>query len=470
MNFKKHLFVFALVSGALCVSAQNKTEGAITPEILQELQESYKNTPSDKAIQNALCANGINKLALNHESLANVDTYFSNRVESKGITDQKSSGRCWMFTGMNVMRAQMIKEHNLGAFEFSQAYTFFWDQLEKANLFLQGVINTADKPFTDQTVDWLFRHPQSDGGQFTGISDIIGKYGLVPKSVMPETATTEDTRTMASLISKKLREGGLDIRNEYAKGKKGADKRMAEVKMNTLKDIYRILVLTMGVPPTEFTWTMYDADNKPVSTKKYTPKSFYDEFVGDDLTGNYVMFMNDPTREYYKRYEIDYDRHMYDGYNWTYINLPMEDIKAMAIASIKDNTMMYMSCDVGKFLNIKNGTNDLNNYDYESLFGMKFGMDKKERIQSYDSGSTHAMTLVAVDIDENGKPKKWMVENSWGASSGFQGHLIMTDEWFDEYLFRLVVNKKYIPANILEMMKQEPVKLPAWDPMFSNEL
>lgn len=470
MKIKKHFFALTLFSVALCSTAQNQVEGSITPQLLTEIQKGYQRTPSDIALKNAICNNGINKLALNHENLSNIDTYFSNRVESKGITNQKSSGRCWMFTGMNVMRSQMIREHNLGAFEFSQVYTFFWDQLEKSNLFLQGIIDTANKPFEDQAVQWLFRHPLSDGGQFTGISDIIGKYGLVPKTIMPETVSSENTTQMATLISRKLREAGLNIREEYEKSKKGAEKRMAEVKLNALKDIYRILVLNLGEPPTKFTWTMYDANKKPISTKEYTPKSFYDEFVGDDLTGNYVMFMNDPTREYYKRYEIDFDRHMYDGYNWTYINLPMEDIKAMAIESIKDNTMMYMSCDVGKYLNIENGTNDLNNYDYESLFGVDFRMDKKERIKSYDSGSTHAMTLVAVDLDENGKPKKWMVENSWGASSGFEGHLIMTDKWFDEYLFRVVVNKKYIPAKILDILKQDPIKLPAWDPMFSNEL
>lgn len=468
MNIRNTLLTAALLTLSLCISAQDN-EGGLTSEILTELQSSFKNEPSDVAIMNALCNNSINKLALSHENLANIDTYFSNRVTSKGISDQKRSGRCWMFTGMNVMRADMIREHGLGAFEFSQAYNYFWDQLEKSNLFLQNVINTADKPHEDQTVQWLFRNPINDGGQFTGISDIIGKYGLVPKEVMPETVSSNDTQAMASLIARRLREGGLDIRAAYAKDKKKAAKAMTDIKLATLKDIYRILVLNLGVPPTQFEWTMYSADNKPISTKTYTPKSFYDEFVGDDLTGNYVMFMNDPTREYYKRYEIEYDRHAYDGFNWTYINLPMEDLKKMAIASIKDSTMMYMSCDVGKYLNIEKGLNDVRNYDYESLLGVKFGMDKKERIMSFDSGSTHAMTLVGVDLNSEGKAKKWLVENSWGAKSGHEGHLIMTDEWFDEYLFRLVVNKKYIPQDILDLTKLEPIKLPAWDPLFQNE-
>ena len=191
--------------------------------------------------------------------------------------------------------------------------------------------------------------------------------------------------------------------------------------------------------------------------------------MGEDLNADYVMLMNDPTRPYYKTYEIDYDRHTYDGHNWLYLNLPVDEIKQMAIASIKDSTMMYFSCDVGKQLNSTNGMLDLDNYDYGSIFGTDFGMNKAQRIQSFDSGSSHAMTLMAVDIDETGKPLKWKVENSWGPTNGHHGHLIMTDRWFDEYMFRLVVNRKYVPTETLALLKQKPVRLPAWDPMFSSE-
>ena len=190
--------------------------------------------------------------------------------------------------------------------------------------------------------------------------------------------------------------------------------------------------------------------------------------MGDDLSNNYVMLMNDPSREFYKLYEIDYDRHVYDGKNWTYVNLPIEDIKQMAIASIKDSTMLYFSCDVGKYFDRERGYLDVDYYDYGSLFGTEFGMDKKERIQTFSSGSSHAMTLMAVDLDENGKPKKWMVENSWGQDVN-GGHLIMTDKWFDEYMFRLVVNQKYVTDKVKEVLKQTPVRLPAWDPMFADE-
>ena len=181
------------------------------------------------------------------------------------------------------------------------------------------------------------------------------------------------------------------------------------------------------------------------------------------------MLMNDPSRPYNQVYEIDYDRHVYDGHNWLYVNLDIEDLKPLAIASLKDSTQMYFSCDVGKFLNSANGMLDLKNYDYESLLGTTFGMSKKQRIQTFDSGSSHAMTLMAVDLDKDGKPVKWKVENSWGASSGHQGYMIMTDEWFNEYMFRVVVNKKYCTPKVLELLKKKPVRLPAWDPMFAGE-
>ena len=231
-----------------------------------------------------------------------------------------------------------------------------------------------------------------------------------------------------------------------------------------LGTVYRMLVLTLGEPVSTFTWSL-----KGGEAKEYTPVSFYKEFLGNDLTNNYVMLMNDPSREFYKCYEIDFDRHRYDGKNWTYVNLPIEDIKEIAIASIKDSTMMYFSCDVGKFLDIKRGLLDPDNYDYESLMGTTFGMDKKQRIQTFSSGSSHAMTLMAVDLDKAGKPKKWMVENSWGSASGYRGHLIMTDKWFDEYMFRVVAEKKYVPAKVLDILKQKSIRLPAWDPMFADE-
>ena len=485
-------FIIALAAAALLASpvmnAQQRAgspEGGISKEMLAEISKGYEGSASDKAIRNALACNPIATLALNSENAGMMDTHFSDRVRTKGITDQKSSGRCWLFTGLNVLRAKIIDKYDLPGLELSQNYLYFYDQLEKANLFLQGVIDTKDLPYEDRTVDWLFRNPLGDGGQFTGVSNLILKYGIVPAEVMPETYQSNNTGQMSTLIKTKLREDGLDLRKAYKEGyakiakrpKKDVEAGMQELegrlqamKVQQLSEVYRMLVLCLGEPVKEFDWARYNSKNEFVNQKKYTPQSFYQEYVGEDLENNYVMVMNDPCREYGKVYEIDYDRHVYDGHNWLYVNLPVEKIKEMAIASIKDNVAMYFSCDVRKFLDLRKGTNDVANLDYDSLMGVEFGMNKQERVQTYASGSTHAMTLIAVDIcPETGKPVKWMVENSWGPASGYEGCLIMTDEWFNEYMFRLVVEKKYVPADVLEMMNQTPVQLPAWDPMFEPE-
>lgn len=460
---KKHITLACLAALTLTVQAQ---QGGISDEMLKQIQSSYKNTSADKAIRNAIGGTDIRKLSLNQENQQGLDTDFSIKVESKGITDQQSSGRCWLFTGLNVMRAKAIARYNLPSLEFSQAYSFFWDQLEKSNLFLQGVIDTAKEPMSNQTVEWLFKHPLSDGGTFTGVADIVSKYGLVPKEVMPETYSSEHTSQMSSLIGLKLKEYGLELRESV---QKGMDVKKIEArKTEMLETVYRILVLNLGVPPTEFDYVRKDVKGNPVETEHHTPMSFLEKYGDKNLLTNYVMVMNDPSREYYKCYEIDFDRHRYDGKNWTYVNLPVEEIKEMAIASLKDSTRMYFSSDVTQ-LDSKRGLLDVNNYDFGSLLGMTFGMDKKQRIQTFASMSAHAMTLMAVDLDENGKPKKWMVENSWGAQSGYKGHLIMTDEWFNEYMFRLVLETKYVPKKVLDIFKQKPVRLPAWDPMFAPE-
>ena len=455
------LCLVIMLVGISGVLAQSKN-GGISEDMLGRIRQGYQGTPEQKAVKNALASNSIATLAINAENLSMIDTHFSHRVTTKGITDQKSSGRCWLFTGLNVLRAKMITKYDLPDFEFSQNYNSFYDLLEKSNLFLQAIIDTRDLPMDDRKVDWLIKNPIGDGGQFTGVSNLIMKYGVVPKSVMPETYQSNNTGQMAMILKWKLREYALELRG--LKANKAAERKEA-----MLTEVYRILVECLGVPPTEFEWTRYDKQGKAVSTKKYTPKSFYEEYIGEDLENNYVMIMNDPTREYGKVYEIEYDRHVYDGENWLYINLPIERVKELAIASIKDNTAMYFSCDVGKFMDRKKGTLDIANMDYASLFRTQFPMDKKQRIQTYSSGSSHAMTLIAVDLDEAGKPRKWMVENSWGAASGYKGNLIMTDEWFNNYMFRVVVEKKYVPADVLKMLEQTPVMLPAWDPMFAPE-
>lgn len=454
-----------IASGTLPSYAKTNDKG-ISPELLSRLESSYRQNPNHRALRNAIAGNSIDVLAVNAENRNNFDTHFSHRVKSRGITDQKRSGRCWLFTGLNVLRSQMMAKNDLAELKLSQNYNFFYDQLEKANLFLQGMIDYAGRPTDDKMVEWLMRNPLNDGGQFTGIADNISKYGIVPAEVMTESFSAENTSRLNNLLSLKLREDGLELRKMHATGK--GSKEIRERKEHMLAEIYRMLALTLGEPPAEFTWTRKNSNGEVIDTRTYTPLGFYNEYAGNDLKNGYVMLMNDPTRPYHRLYEIDYDRHTYDGSNWTYVNLPVEEIKEMAIASIKDSTMMYFSCDVGKFLDRDRGLLDPDNFDYESLMGTTFGMDKADRIRTFASASSHAMTLVAVDLDAEGRPKKWMVENSWGNGAN-DGHLIMTDKWFDEYMFRLVIDKKYATPSTLEILKQKPTLLPAWDPMFSPE-
>lgn len=454
---------------AICMTATvNAQTGGISSKMLGEIQKQNKMTPAENAIANAIAANSIDNLAQNRNNAAELDTYFSIETPKQTITDQKSSGRCWMFSGMNVLRANFAKRTDSLRVEFSQAYLFFYDQLEKANLFLQGVIDTGKKPIDDQRVQFFFKNPINDGGTFCGVADLTEKYGLVPKQVMPESYSSDNTSKMARLISSRLREDGLILRKMVADGKKVSEIEKAKTEM--LATVYRMLALTIGEPPTQFTYAHRNKDGKAVGEPKtYTPQEFFKEVVGDKLNGTFIMVMNDPRRPYYKTYEVELDRHTYDGHNWKYLNLPMDDIEQLAIASLKDGRKLYSSYDVGKMLDRKRGYGDTENFDYGSLMGTTFGMNKAERINTFDSGSTHAMTLTAVDLDANGKAKKWKVENSWGASWGQQGCMIMSDRWFREYMFRLVVDKKYVSEELLKLNEQKPVMVTPEDPLFINE-
>ena len=459
--------LLCLGSSATALHAQASKDGAITPKLLEELRQSEPKSSTEKALHNAIAVQGMQDFFINNQRPRSIEDKFSVEVQSSGIADQKQSGRCWLFTGLNVLRAQLMTREKSGTFFFSQNYSFFWDQLEKSNLFLEGIIETRKLPVNDAKVEWLFKNPINDGGQFTGISDNLYKYGVVPAEVMPETASSNNTKLLGKMLARTLRQTGIQLRKASEKGESLAQLRKR--KEDGLKKVYRLLSLNLGVPPTSFSYTLKAKDGKVISTETYTPQSFYERFVGADLRGQFVMLMNDPSRPFYKVYEIEYDRHAYDGKNWTYVNLPMDEIKQMAIASLKDNTMMYYSCDVSRELDRSQGIAALDNYDYASLLGYPFDMDKAERIQTFDSGSTHAMTLKAVDLDASGKPVKWKVENSWGEKSGVKGHIIMTDAWFDAYTFRLVVNKKYATQKVLDLLKTKPVQLPAWDPMFAPD-
>ncbi|MBP3837614.1 MAG: C1 family peptidase [Prevotella sp.] len=465
---KKTFILGAFMAMSMLAAAQPQIKnGGISPQMLQEIQKTQPSS-ANKALANAIAGNSIDNLAKNFKNQGAFDTNFSVETPRQSIHDQKSSGRCWMFTGFNVLRSDFALRTDSLVVEFSYAYLFFWDQLEKANLMLQGVIDNAKLSIEDPKVQFFFKHPINDGGTFCGVSDLVDKYGLVPMSIQPETFSAENTSKMQSLISSKLREYGLELRNMVNKKAKAAN--IMKRKTEMLATVYNMLSLTLGEPVKEFNYAFANKKGQTATpVKRYTPKSFAQEVVGRQLNGTFIMAMNDPRRPYYKTYEVEYDRHTYDGHNWKYINLPMEDIAKMAIATLKDGRKMYSSYDVGKQLDRKRGYSALDNFDYATLFNTTFPMNKADRIATFDSGSTHAMTLTAVDLDAQGNPIKWKVENSWGASNGHNGCIIMTNEWFNEYSFRLVVDKKYVPEDILKAEQQKPIMLTADDPLFQYD-
>ena len=464
---KKELMLSLTLSFSLAVTAQTKG-GGISESMLHEIQKEQQLEGAERALMNAMASNTIDDLSRNHAKAGSLDTHFSVETKKQSITDQQQSGRCWMFSGLNVLRADFQQRTDSLTVSFSQAYLFFWDQLEKANLMLQGVIDHADKPIDDPRVQFFFHHPINDGGTFCGVADLADKYGLVPSEIMPETSASDNTSRARALVASKLREYGLQLRDMVNKGKKTASIEKAKTRM--LSQIYRMLLFTIGQPPQKFTYAFKNENGVTVGEpKEYTPKSFYKEVVGKKLNGTFIMAMNDPRRPYYKTYEVEYDRHTYDGHNWKYVNLPMEDIEKMAIATLKAGHKMYSSYDVAKFLDRKRGYADLENFDYASLFGTTFGMSKADRIATFDSGSTHAMTLTAVDLDAKGNAKKWKVENSWGSSWGQQGCLIMTAEWFREFTFRLVVPNEFVPDKIMKAYQTEPIMVMPEDPLFQYD-
>lgn len=457
---KKSLLIITALFSFGIVSAQQINESE-----LEQVRQGFMGTTSDIALQNILTNDAnIKNNAVNHSNIGKIDHYFKYRVGVKGITDQESSGRCWMFTSMNVLRPSVMEQFNLTNFDFSHNYCYFWDIFEKSNLFLENIIATANRAMDDRDVTFYFQSPVGDGGVWNLFYNIAEKYGVVPKSVMPETAHSNNTSQMVRIINERLRAGGYNLRESIAAGKK--EKTIQNDKIVILKDIYRILALCLGEPPTEFAWRYKDKDGN-IKTLKTTPLEFYKSIVEEDYNpSHYIMVMNDPTREYYKIYEIQNYRNTIEGVNWVYLNLPNEEIKASALASIKNDEAMYVSCDVGKQSDYKSGILDVNNYDYESLLGVSLQMDKKARILTRQSGSSHAMTLIGCDTDENDVPTKWEFENSWGAGSGNGGYLTFTDEWFDEYLFRIVIHRNYLSEKAIQALDSEPIMLPAWDYMF----
>ena len=455
---KIRLFLIAfLAAGSLL--AQNLSKGE-----LDQIKSSFKKDVYTKAMQNALSSTDITQLAWNHENVGTTDQFFTYKVDVSGITDQKKSGRCWMFSSLNLFRPMVMKQFNLAEFEFSENYLYFWDLMEKSNLFLNNMTQSVQLSIDDQKVKWYLHSPIDDGGQWINFVNLAKKYGMVPKESMGETFSSENTAWMVKMINTKLREDALEMRGMVAS--KAGQKKMDARKVEMLSEVYRMLALNLGEPPTEFQWRFKDKDKKISEAKSYTPVSFMAEIFGEIKLDDYVMIMNDPSRPFWKHYEVENYRNTQEGDNWHYVNLPNETIKEFCIASIKNNEALYASCDVAKQLRREVGILDVDNFDFESVYGVKFGMNKAQRIQTGESGSSHGMALIAVDLDSQQKPVKWQFENSWGPTAGEKGYLTFTDAWFNEYMFRCVINKKYLNEKVMEIYGQKAEMLPPWDPMF----
>lgn len=452
-----------LIFSSLSLWAQIPSTGSLTPEVIQSLRKSFKLDAHTKAIMNAVTHNDVKKLALNRQIIAGYDSLFSHRIETGKVTNQQKSGRCWLFAGLNIMRPIVQRKLNLKSFEFSENYLFFWDKMEKANFFLESILKTRTRNICDREVEFLLKHPFPDGGQWNFVVALINKYGVVPKNIMPESQHSNNTRVMNGLISRKLRQDAAILRQMSEKGKSKSELRARKTEM--LAEIYRMLVLNLGMPPVKFQWRYKDKNGNLSEPKTYTPLEFFHQVVDISLD-DYVCLYNCPAHPYNKLYQINLDRNMVEHPNLTFININIDSLKAVTLRSVLANEPVWFGCDVGKESYIARGIMTPSIYDYEAIYDVDLKLNKKDRILYHDSVPTHAMVFVGVDLVE-GKPVKWLVENSWGMKRGCKGYLIMFDKWFDDYVYEVVINKKYLSPSVLALLKTKPIVLPPWDPMYS---
>jgi len=436
-------------------------DGSLTPEIAGEIRAAFRMDPHTRAIYNAITNNNTSQLALNRDILRQHNELFSHKIKTKGITAQKSSGRCWLFAGLNVMRPAVIEKYKLENFEFSQNYLAFWDKMEKANCYLEYMIELGKRDPLDRELEKLISNPFSDGGWWEYVVALVDKYGVVPKDVMPETHSSGNTGSMNAVIRRKLKADTLKLRKLCSEGKPLEEIRAAKKRM--LAEVYRMLVMNLGQPPTEFRWRYEDKDSKLSEIRTYTPRSFYKEWVDVDL-GQYVNICNDPTQEYDKHYRLARLRNVYEREDVHYANVEIAVLKELAMKSVLDDQPVWFAADVGQDQDRKHGIMAVGLYDYGPIYGADTKMTKAERLLYREGTANHAMVFVGVDV-ENGKPVKWLVENSWGKEAGHEGYWTLYDSWFDEHVYGVIVKKAYVPNHVLNIYKQDPVVLPLWHPM-----
>lgn len=465
MKFKAYcrILSFSLLYAIFTVALIKAGEGGLNKTIITKIRSSFKMDPQLMAMYNAITNNDINDLALNRDLIRNNNELFSHKIKTKGITNQKSSGRCWLFAGLNIMRPAVIQKHKLNKFEFSQPYLQFWDKMEKANNFLEYMIQFRDKDPLDREMEILLRDPIPDGGWWKYVVSLIEKYGVVPIDIMPETKSSENTGMMNKLLARKLRADAIKIRKLGGEG--ASVEKLKEEKEKMLTEIYKMLAMNIGEPPVEFEWRYEDKDSTVSEVKTYTPGSFYTEFVNIDLN-QYVSVFSDPTKEYGKHYALSLSRNMFDGEDIHYANVEIGQLKEMAKKSILHDEPVWFACDVGKDQSRDLGIMAMDLFDYGAIYNVDMGLSKSEMALFRESAPNHAMVFVGIDIKDD-KPVKWRVENSWGKDKGNDGYWTLYDSWFDNHVYNVIVLKKYVPEEILEIYKQDPVILPPWDPMYS---
>ena len=439
---------------------------SISLEIIKTFQKESNSESNLKLSRNAATHNEITDLAMDWDVYRRIDHTFSDQIigEMK-ITNQKSSGRCWGYAGLNLFRIYLGRKHDIRNFEFSQTYFMFWDKLEKSNYFFNSVIKTANKPWDSRLMMHLLDSPIQDGGQWDMWVNLIDKYGVVPKSEMPETFQSGKSMRMNRMITRKLREFAKDLRDSIKN--KITEESLFELKTTMLSTVYKMLVIHLGNPPDSFNWQVRDKKKVFQRFKKLTPLSFFKDHDGIDLN-ELVCLINCPMsdKEYNKVYTVEFLGNVVEGNPIRYLNVDIDVLKNATVESIKNNEPVWFGCDVGKYLHRTHGVMDTKLFDFELFYGTEFGLDKASRLEYGESKMTHAMLFTGVDMDSKGNPKKWRVENSWGERNGEKGYYIMSDDWFDQYLYEVVINKKYLESNIIDLYENQDAKLlPPWDPM-----
>jgi len=449
-------FAVALIAGPLFAD-----DGGLTPDIVRDARTAFKMDPHTRAMLNAVTNNSLKDLALSRETLRQHNSLFSHKIDTKGITNQKSSGRCWIFAGLNVLRPAVIVEHKVEGFEFSQNYLAFWDKMEKANCYLETMVELADRDPLDREVQLLQEFALGDGGWWEYVVDLVDKYGVVPKEVMPETHGSENTASMNWVIRRKLKLDAMKLQ-ELARAKKPLDQ-IRTAKKKSLAEIYRMLAMNLGEPPTKFQWRYEDKDSKLSEIRTYTPVKFYKQWVGVDLS-QYVNLTDDPTQKYGKHYQLHGTRNMYDSRDLHFVNVQASVLKELVLKSVLDDEPVWFAADVGKDQATERGIMAVGMYDYGSIFGVDLEMTKVQRMLSREGTPNHAMAFVGLDVQDD-VPVKWRIENSWGKEKGDDGYWTMYDSWFDRHVYQVIVKKAYVPNKILKRYQDKPITLPPWHPM-----